>query len=131
MKHNCPHCGISLRWRFVPMKACEGQRKILPLHADFVCPNCNGRMKLAGIKTRQVKLTKFDFALKILTISIMAIAIFTKDRHFLYAFLALSVFDLIKARKSNKDFSDHKNKQKFIKHQDLFGDRSNPTVNTD
>lgn len=44
MKHDCPWCGISLKWRYVPSKPLQDQREILPLLATPVCPSCGGRL---------------------------------------------------------------------------------------
>lgn len=47
MKYDCPHCGVSLRWRYTPTLTLEGQRRFFPLHARTVCPDCRGELLIA------------------------------------------------------------------------------------
>lgn len=42
MKHNCPHCHGSLKWRLVGSKPLSGERKVLPNQGTQVCPMCQG-----------------------------------------------------------------------------------------
>jgi hypothetical protein len=42
MRHDCPHCGESLKRRLVRSTPAPGQRKILPLRAIALCPLCKG-----------------------------------------------------------------------------------------
>ena len=44
MKHDCPYCGASLKWRLVTSKPLPGERKILPSRAVTVCPSCGGQL---------------------------------------------------------------------------------------
>lgn len=42
MRHDCPHCGQSLKRRLVRSTPAPGQRKLLPLWAIACCPLCKG-----------------------------------------------------------------------------------------
>lgn len=42
MLHDCPHCGVSLKWKLVKSKPLPGERKILPNQAMPVCSSCGG-----------------------------------------------------------------------------------------
>ena len=46
MKHDCPHCGIALKFRFIRSKALPGQRRFLPERATSICPECGGPIAL-------------------------------------------------------------------------------------
>ena len=42
MKHHCPHCNGSLKWRLVGSKPLPGECKVLPNQATQICPRCQG-----------------------------------------------------------------------------------------
>lgn len=44
MKHDCPHCRTSLKWKLVRSKPLPGERKFLPNKAVAVCPQCGGQL---------------------------------------------------------------------------------------
>jgi predicted RNA-binding Zn-ribbon protein involved in translation (DUF1610 family) len=44
MKHDCPHCGVSLKFRLVRSVPLPGQRAFLPEQAVPVCPACGGKL---------------------------------------------------------------------------------------
>jgi len=46
LKHDCPWCGISLKWRYVPSKPLPEQQELVPLYATPVCPECEERLSL-------------------------------------------------------------------------------------
>ncbi len=42
MRHDCPHCGKSLKRQLVRSTPAPGERKILPMRAIACCPLCKG-----------------------------------------------------------------------------------------
>lgn len=42
MRHDCPHCGQSLKRKLVRSTPAPGQRRFLPLRAIACCPLCKG-----------------------------------------------------------------------------------------
>ena len=46
MKHNCPHCEATFKYRLLRSKALPGQRRFLPERATSACPECGGQIAL-------------------------------------------------------------------------------------
>lgn len=44
MKHDCPHCGESIKWKLIGGKPLPGERKFLPNRAVTICPVCSGEL---------------------------------------------------------------------------------------
>ena len=44
MRHNCPYCKQSIKWRLVRSKPLPGERKVFPKQAVAVCPVCGGEL---------------------------------------------------------------------------------------
>jgi len=42
MKYDCPHCGVSLKGRWITRLPVPGERKVLPRYACKACPSCGG-----------------------------------------------------------------------------------------
>jgi hypothetical protein len=93
----------------------QGQRKFLPLHADFICPECNGRLELSKTKQQKIKRTKVETTLKILATIFFTASAFTKEIKFLYGGIILSVFELVISRKPNQNLDLCEEPQKYKK----------------
>jgi hypothetical protein len=46
VKHDCPHCGKSIKWKLIRGKPLLGERKFLPNRAVTICPLCSGELSI-------------------------------------------------------------------------------------
>lgn len=115
MKHDCPWCGISLKWRFLRSKPLQRGRQILPLFATAVCPECGKRISLCKPKEKNHTLKWSCYAL---TFGIWVVYKWTGNKAFGYISLALYVALTIIYVISQKYSQTDDTAQKYCKYED-------------
>lgn len=124
MNHDCPYCGVSLKWKFVPSSEFQTN--------SLICPSCGERIEL-NVQNENVNVwEKFrDWRWWVIILFIAIHAIFTtiyqstQKKTYLYFSTAITLIFIIYAvvdflRNHDKNYSKNHNAPKYRKRSTLY-----------